>query len=97
LIKKTESRRSTAEQRRYRLVKHQTVDEVQMREMIARIPDMAQIIGSATATDRSSLYEALDLRLTYAVNEKVVYLEANAAGPWGSRSCPRGDLNPHAR
>jgi len=97
LIKETETRRSKAEQRRYRLGKHQTVDEVRVRKMIARAPDMAQVISSAKAADRSSLYEALDLRLTYAVHKKVVYLEANAAGAWGSRACPRGDLNPHAR
>ena len=44
----------------------------------------------ATADDRSDSYTALNLGMTYAVTERVVYAEANDAGVWGNRRCPRG-------
>jgi len=68
--------------------------EADLRGLVAQIPDLTEAISASE--DRAALYAALDVRVIYDVGERLARVTANAAGVWGSRSCPRGDLNPHS-
>ncbi|WP_156184778.1 hypothetical protein [Allosalinactinospora lopnorensis] len=75
----------------------QRLDEDEVAAHLDAIGDVSTMIRHADREAKSALYNGLDLRLTYHPVERKVRAEANLnSHDMYKRSCPRGDLNPHA-
>src|ERR1044072_7918648 len=70
----------------------QRMSKADLRGLVDQIPEVTDAI--AGREDRAALSAALAVRIVYDVGERLARVTANAAGVWGSRWCPRGDLNP---
>ena len=61
--------------------------------MIVEIGPVTDVLATAAPEAKAKLYGELGLELTFHAKERLVRVEAL---PVYSRSCRRGDLNPHA-
>lgn len=68
--------------RLFKIRRQYGVDEAAIRSVIATAPGMAVVLAGADEADRRAPYDALDLRITQAVREGLVYTEADAVGVW---------------
>ena len=62
--------------------------------MVNSCTDYVALIRRADPQDKAALYQHIGLKLTYKPATNSVRAEAR---PSEKGSCPRGDLNPHAR
>ncbi|GDY46472.1 hypothetical protein SANT12839_073540 [Streptomyces antimycoticus] len=69
----------------------------QIHGMIKDLGDLTDRLLTAPADRKAPLYQAFGLTLTYNMKKRVVTVESQPASSVYVRSCPRGDLNPHAR
>ncbi len=66
--------------------------------LVDGIADAIAVLRQADPTDKAEVYRQLGVRLTYRPEIETVSVQAHVGRlPWGNGSCPRGDLNPHAR
>ncbi len=94
-IKEAEARRTRAEQALARLRPARRLDPALIKAVLAGAPTVRDRLYEASSASKRTLYEALDVRLCYQPREREVHLAADLAGACGTRTCPRGDLNPH--
>ncbi len=71
------------------------LDPALIKAVLAGAPTVRDRLYEASSASKRTLYEALDVRLCYQPREREVHLAADLAGACGTRTCPRGDLNPH--
>ncbi|MGW7693436.1 hypothetical protein ACWGMA_32045 [Streptomyces asiaticus] len=69
----------------------------QIHGMIKDLGDLTDRLLAAPADRKAPLYQAFGLTLTYDMKKRVVTVESQPASSVYVRTCPRGDLNPHAR
>ncbi|MGG2459728.1 recombinase family protein [Streptomyces sp. RGM 3693] len=98
-ITQTELTKTTAQQE---LAAAQTSQPViltneQIDHMIKDLGDLTDRLLAATPDRKAPLYDAFGLALKYNAKKRVVTVESQPASSVYLRTCPRGDLNPHAR
>ncbi len=64
--------------------------------MVTELHDNMRVLDKADRADKTEIYGQLGLRLTYQPGEKIVIARARPLDSMYVRTCPRGDLNPHA-
>ena len=70
----------------------------EIRTLVDALGNISTVLGNADPDDKAEVYRHLGTRLTYEPDNRLVRAEAGISpGTWGYGSCPRGDLNPHAR
>ncbi|WP_079106626.1 recombinase family protein [Streptomyces hygroscopicus] len=69
----------------------------QIHGMIKDLGDLTDRLLTAPADRKAPLYQAFGLALTYNMKKRIVTVESQPASSVYVRTCPRGDLNPHAR
>lgn len=75
----------------------QRLEAGEIAAQLDQIGDVGAMIRDADREDKAALYAGLELRLTYYPAKRIVRVEANLnSHDMYKRSCPRGDLNPHA-
>jgi site-specific DNA recombinase len=73
----------------------QHLTEGEIAQLVGSIRDVVKTLRRADAASKAAVYREHGLRLTYAPKQRSVLVEATPS--MGNLSCPRGDLNPHAR
>jgi site-specific DNA recombinase len=93
-IKEASALKAAAQQRLFALTSRSAVDPRTLRRILDLTPDFAATLRSEEPSERAALYRAYDVRLTYAVSERVVHVTANAAGALGNSYVSEGGLEP---
>ncbi|MER6048122.1 hypothetical protein ABT168_11770 [Streptomyces sp. NPDC001793] len=65
--------------------------------MIKALGNLTDRLLAADTGSKAPIYEEFGLELTYNAKKRVVTVESQPASSVYLRTCPRGDLNPHAR
>jgi site-specific DNA recombinase len=72
--------------------------KAEIHQLVEALGDLRNVIQAADPRDISEIYRQLGMRLAYEPGTKIVRAEAGITPKlWGTRECPRGDLNPHTR
>ncbi|MDW6058891.1 hypothetical protein SAZ11_13670 [Streptomyces sp. FXJ1.4098] len=69
----------------------------QIHDMIKDLGNLTDRLLTAPTDRKTPIYQAFGLTLSYNTKTRVVTVESQPASSVYVRSCPRGDLNPHAR
>ncbi|MFF7712695.1 hypothetical protein [Streptomyces sp. NPDC007988] len=69
----------------------------QIREITARLGDIARRIYAVDADKKGPIYEALGITISYEHETRAATVRSRPSNPYRQWLCPRGDLNPHAR
>jgi hypothetical protein len=72
-----------------------TTDEINA--LVAALGPILDLLREADPADKAKIYSGVGLRLTYDPSRRKVLAEARPTAIMYEGSCPRGDLNPHAR
>lgn len=81
-----------------RSVRHTRMSKDEIRSLIDSLGNISLVLRTADPADKAEIYRQLGTRLTYEAENRLVRAEAGISpNKWGYGSCPRGDLNPHAR
>ncbi|MEV0038108.1 recombinase family protein [Streptomyces sp. NPDC050804] len=98
-ISQAEADKAAAQQQLIALTttEHTPLTDAQIHNMIKDLGDLTDRLLAAEPDRKASLYQAFGLALTYDAKNRVVTVESQPDSSVYVRSCPRGDLNPHAR
>ncbi|WP_221305078.1 alcohol dehydrogenase catalytic domain-containing protein [Streptomyces sp. Ag109_O5-1] len=77
--------------------KQSPLDAQQIREITDSLGGIAQRIHTADTDKEGPLYEALGITISYEHAKRTATVRSRPSSPYRQWSCPRGDLNPHAR
>ncbi|GGU74445.1 hypothetical protein GCM10010211_45370 [Streptomyces albospinus] len=80
-----------------RAAQRTVLTDEQITHMIKGLGDLTDRLLAADTGSKARIYEAFGLALTYNATKRAVTVESQPASSVHARTCPRGDLNPHAR
>ncbi|UWS75370.1 recombinase family protein [Streptomyces noursei] len=80
-----------------RAAQRTALTDEQITHMIKALGDLTDRLLAADPGGKAPIYEEFGLELTYNATKRAVTVESQPASPVYLRTCPRGDLNPHAR
>lgn len=89
------AQRMAAEQQLRPLPEERHLTEAEIRHLVGSLRDVVATLTRADAASKAAVYRELGLRLTYDPAHRSMRVVASPT--MGISSCPRGDLNPHAR
>jgi site-specific DNA recombinase len=94
-ISDTQARRAAAKAQLDNSSAPKRLSREQIADLIRSVGSMTSTLATAAPADKAETYQELGLALTYHPQERRVGVTARPAAMY-VRTCPRGDLNPHA-
>ena len=64
--------------------------------MVTALHDIISVLSEADPADKAEIYGQLGVTVMYQPGEKTAVVRARPLDSMYVRTCPRGDLNPHA-
>ncbi len=91
-----QAKRTLAEARLTKSPKPRRMTREEIDAMVTALHDIISVLNEADPADKTEIYGQLGVRLMYQPGERIVIVQARPLDSMYVRTCPRGDLNPHA-